>query len=521
MLVAFSLTPSLPINPLSHSLSTPRRPRSAPRVAYPRPFSPTARHPVVSRSSDRENFIQSVDAQLRALNAPAAADLLYISLTGPTDLFPPPSWPQLLQVLRNHGVVGRALSLTASRLGILKLLSLDPNHVHHVLSTLEHKLSLTQIHISRIVSKRPFLLQADCDTLSNTIEELLTIFNASDARFVSQTWPGILAISGTTIKRIITYLLRPPASMRRKNLRSLFRRAPWLLVYDIDTDIVPALSWLSDNILLHTQAPASHFILAAPLLLGTHRSSLTSVLTFLKQNTSLDDRSLASTVRAFPPLLTCNVDQVLRPAADYLRSEVAFDIKHLTKVVRAFPAILTLDVETRMRPIVEYFHSKGVQNVGRIVLRLPPVLGYDVDTDVNPKMLYIETVLGLSTYDVLKFPGYFSYDLAKVIEPRTRFLQTYGKSVAEVGLNMALALTDEQFCLRVARAPLSKYLTFKETYFQNLRLRRDAEAGDVYPTSLIRPSFEESGIEIFASGKDRRKRRFRATPIRLPWEELR
>lgn len=40
-----------------------------------------------------------------------------------------------------------------------------------------------------------------------------------------------------------------------------------------------------------------------------------------------------------------------------------------------------------MDGVVRYLKQLGVQNVGRFVSRLPPVLGYDVDTNLVPKVM--------------------------------------------------------------------------------------------------------------------------------------
>lgn len=44
-----------------------------------------------------------------------------------------------------------------------------------------------------------------------------------------------------------------------------------------------------------------------------------------------------------------------------------------------------------MNGVVVYLKKLGVQNVGRFVSRLPPVLGYDVDTNLAPKVRREET----------------------------------------------------------------------------------------------------------------------------------
>lgn len=53
---------------------------------------------------------------------------------------------------------------------------------------------------------------------------------------------------------------------------------------------------------------------------------------------------------------------------------------------RAFPSLLGLERERHMVGVVRYLKDLGVQNVGRFVSRLPPVLGYDVRTNLMPKV---------------------------------------------------------------------------------------------------------------------------------------
>lgn len=44
-----------------------------------------------------------------------------------------------------------------------------------------------------------------------------------------------------------------------------------------------------------------------------------------------------------------------------------------------------------MSGVVLYLKKLGVQNVGRFVSRLPPVLGYDVNTNLAPKVRKVPT----------------------------------------------------------------------------------------------------------------------------------
>ena len=62
--------------------------------------------------------------------------------------------------------------------------------------------------------------------------------------------------------------------------------------------------------------------------------------------------------------------------------------------------------------------------------------------------------MGLSIYDVMSFPAYFSYPLESVIEPRTEFLKLRRRPVAVVGLNLVLMYGDNDFARTTAKVRL-------------------------------------------------------------------
>jgi hypothetical protein len=47
---------------------------------------------------------------------------------------------------------------------------------------------------------------------------------------------------------------------------------------------------------------------------------------------------------------------------------------------------LTIKQQRHIGAVVTYMKRLGIQNIGRFVSRLPPVLGYDVNTNLAPKM---------------------------------------------------------------------------------------------------------------------------------------
>jgi hypothetical protein len=118
--------------------------------------------------------------------------------------------------------------------------------------------------------------------------------------------------------------------------------------------------------------------------------------------------------------------------------------QEVAKILRAFPSLLGLDTEDHFLPAVQFLERIGVTNIPRyehstalcnqripskllfflrheqqrllprFVQRLPPVLGYDLASNLEPKWAYLTKELKLSSNDVARFPAYFSYPLDTV-----------------------------------------------------------------------------------------------------------
>lgn len=417
----------------------------------------------------------------------------------------------------------------ATRLSVSALLRLDAGTVRAVLDFLAERAHLSSVQRARVVAQRPDLLRAVAPLATAHAALAAAGLRPPDFRRVVFRWPGLLLLDPARIARAAAFLRAPSVGLAPPHLRALLRRAPWVLVYDVDADMAPAVAFLRRTLDIPDDAPLHGVVLASPLLLGTSPACMRDVVDFLRDAVSLDQQMMAATLRSFPPLLTCSVEQSLRPAVEFLKTELGLQVA-LSKVVRAFPTVLTLDVEANMRVVVDYFRGRGVVNVGRIVTLLPPILGYDLETNIIPKMEYVEKELGLSSYDILGFPGYFSYSLEKCIEPRTKFLQARRQSVTESGLNLALSLTDEDFCKRIAGVPVSHYYSFRKAYRQRKaegdvhegQGGADPEYGETFAenTGTVRRTSRDSSWENPEQDNKRRKRRFRATLSRMPWNEL-
>lgn len=478
--------------------------------------------------------VTSIEAHFRSLGADDAAQLVstasYSSATCDESLS---QWKDVLDVFATYGIKGSTLSSLTRRLGVWTILGLDAERVKATLVCLTDYLVLGEAHRNRVALHRPDIFNCE-QPVGRAVHALeRTGLRLRDISRVILRWPGLLVLKEARINRVVAFLCSYMVGFSGQYLKSLLRRAPWVFVYDIDTEMAPAVFFLREILTLSDSVPVDHYIRACPLLLGTPRWTMRNVVTFLVLQVGLSNEAMISVVKSFPPILTCSVERDLKPVSQYLTKELNLDALRLAKAVRAFPALLTLDVESDIRVVVDFFNSQGIRNIARIVSRLPPILGYDLETNIIPKMRYIENELGLSSFDILQFPGYFSYSLTRCIEPRTKFLLALGTSVPQAGLNLILSLTDEGFCSRIAKCPVSQYYAFRKAYFaRKLKREKPLKTGmsTAGPLLLERGENTKKASDVVSVAAQpweramptvKRRRRSKTNLSRMPWKELR
>lgn len=471
----------------------------------------------------------SIPHHFRRLNAHEAAEL---AQKKSADLLPPSTWPSLIDLLYASNITGPTLSRLVRRLGVHELVSLNPNLTKQTLYLLDSRLRLSLSKRNRVVTVRPDLL-SNPSAVDSTLDAFRTVLDLSmaDVRTIVVRWPGLLVLGGQVVTRAVRFLTGPYVGVSMTNLRALIRRAPWVLVYDVEMDMVPAVAQLRRILDMEWYEGGSleSVIRSAPLLLGISRQEVGDMVEFFRTEIGFRESDVAGTVRMFPVILTANAEMDLKPRLCFLMKELGLSTGEIRKMVRAFPAVLMLDVEQDMRQIVEYFKSKGVQNVGRLIYRLPPLLGYDLETEIVPKMEYLEHDLKLGIFEVLQFPAYFSYSLDRRIIPRTKFTLATRNSVRALGLNNVLTLSDDLFCERVLRCRPELFKEFQDNETSKKDLSKQAG-----PRSPVFGSYEgdlgknkglkENGIAPQSKStmtKDKKqRRRYNVTLSRIPWQEL-
>jgi hypothetical protein len=94
--------------------------------------------------------------------------------------------------------------------------------------------------------------------------------------------------------------------------------------------------------------------------------------------------------------------------------------------------------------------------------RLPPVITYSVQDELIPKWVYLTRVCQFPSFEIGRFPAYFSYPLERVIVNRFEYLRRVKKvPIHSFAIDEVLRYGDEDFAISVAQDEDGKrYSTF-------------------------------------------------------------
>lgn len=77
-----------------------------------------------------------------------------------------------------------------------------------------------------------------------------------------------------------------------------------------------------------------------------------------------------------------------------------------------------------------------------MTFKFPPILGYNPEAVVNPKLEFLTKSMRRPIQDVVAYPRYFSHSLEKKIKPRARVLEN---RQIQCDLQTMLAKSDDNF----------------------------------------------------------------------------
>lgn len=170
---------------------------------------------------------------------------------------------------------------------------------------------------------------------------------------------------------------------------------------------------------------------------------------YLMNALNIWEEDLPKILRLYPALLGEDIGK-MDGVVTYLLS-LGVDPSNLPIMFRSFPMLLTLDVNKDMKPVVNFLRSIGIVNIGRFISRLPPVLGYSVSRELQPKWQFLKKTIPNARFEVSKFPACFSYPLERVTKTRYKYLKEVKRLPTQlVSLDQVLRFGDRDFAVKVA-----------------------------------------------------------------------
>jgi hypothetical protein len=275
----------------------------------------------------------------------------------------------------------------------------------------------------------PLLRRSECQELLDMVAPV-PVFDSNSDDVVQGKYND-----GTTDPGVVAALWGQSSQVRRERINGVYR------------NMTKTASTLRNEI---GTEDLGKVISAYPkVLLLDAEEQILPTANYLMNELGVWEDDLPRVLQLYPALLGMEISQMEQVAAFLLDLEVGPET--LSSIFRSFPAILTLDIEKTMVPVVDFLKSKAeIANVGRFISRLPPILGYSVPNELQPKWEFLETIVSDARYELSRFPAYFSYPLERV-EARFDYLRNVKQvPVQLLGLDKVLRFGDKDFAIKVA-----------------------------------------------------------------------
>jgi hypothetical protein len=309
--------------------------------------------------------------------------------------------------------------------------------------------------------------------------------------------PALLSRPPSGLFRLIAFLSSDAVRMPTKSIGPLIRRKESRALLDKVAPVPRVQSLQEDPVVSETSTESEEATdpNVASALWG--RSSekrrdqvnqvfknMTETAWTLRNEIGTED--LGKVVAAFPSVLLLDASEQILPAAEYLMEDLgilegdlprvlqlypvllAKDLSEMKQIVsflvalgveeddlpsifRSFPALLTMDLQKDMVPVVKFLLSIGISNVARFITRLPPILGYSVEKELQPKWAYLNKKCVYANFELSRFPAYFSYPFERVIKNRYEYLTAKGLPTHLIPVDTVLRFGDKDFATKVAK----------------------------------------------------------------------
>ncbi|CAI8613351.1 unnamed protein product [Vicia faba] len=205
--------------------------------------------------------------------------------------------------------------------------------------------------------------------------------------------------------------------------------------------ILTTVTFLKSHSFSDADIPRLHH--HSPKLFSTtfNPTDLSPVFNFLSNDLLATNEESRGLILRCPNLLFTDPNHILKPTLNFLHE---IGIRGLNKPTNRNAHLLNTRVEKLrlrvrfMEEVVGFSYDEAVN----AVVRLPAILGYDVENNLWPKFVYLVKEMERDLEELKKFPQFFGFSLEKRIVPRHLHLKERG---VRIPLNRMLMWGDQKF----------------------------------------------------------------------------
>jgi len=331
------------------------------------------------------------------------------------------SGQQVVSAMAKMGV--STSSIARDKTALPTLLSRSPAYLFRLIAFLSS--DAIRMPIQKI---GPLLRRSECLELLDEVAPIQRLQASNDPT-------NDAAIAGTAETRILPAFVGRSLEQRRQHLDDTYSRmssTAWTLRNEIGTkDLGKVIAAYPSVLLLNAT------------------EQILPVASYLMDGLGIWEDDLARVLHLYPTLLGMPISD-MEKVVDFIL-EQGVERENLPSIFRSFPSLLTLDIEKDMLPVIDFLRSIGIKNVGRFISRLPPILGYSVDRELKPKWEVVDSTYTYTTFELSKFPAFFSYPLERVIKARFEYLQKVKNlPISLIAPDLVLRYGDQDFAVKVA-----------------------------------------------------------------------
>ncbi|CAD7703854.1 unnamed protein product [Ostreobium quekettii] len=238
---------------------------------------------------------------------------------------------------------------------------------------------------------------------------------------------------------------------------------PRMLTYSLEDQLKPCLSFLTKQ--LHIPKDEyMHLLKRRPSLMGFSVDyKLVPKLQYFA-TLGLSPNDVGKMAVKFPAVLTANLNRKVEVLVQFLVSDLKIPEGNIGAIIKRMPSLVTNSMESN-RSRHEYYLGLGLssEDVGKMVLEFPQVLGNSLSGEMPTKVQFLQQEMEKDLEELVKFPYFLNYSFRDRIVPRAGFLKIVKgrKGIKDVSLFKMYYPSDAKFCKNVVERPQKEFERYR------------------------------------------------------------